>query len=174
MELEELNWGEVPQHISVLTHEDGTVNFVINLRVLGENFRWCFQGDECDITGYVTNTDEGWSKDWRLLERPITEQSPTQGNTSAAMEWLNKFLTVAIASPTNESICVAFNNQLCLETMHGNIYDTQNIVDSINNRYSQLIEQANKSKREELLAEIVKAKEVYEKLVGELNELEGK
>lgn len=102
----------------------------------------------------------------------ITEQSPTQDNTSAVVEWLNKFLALAIASPTNEGICVAFNKQLCLETMHGNVHHTQNIVDSINNRYSQLIEQANKTKREELLAEIVKAKEVYESNLAKLNELE--
>ena len=116
-----------------------------------------------------------WFNDYEIKYfEEITEQSPTQDNTSAVAEWLDKFLTVAIASPTNESICVAFNKQLCLETMHGNVHHTQNIVDSINNRYSQLIEQANKAKREELLAGIVKAKEVYEKLVGELNELEGK
>ena len=102
------------------------------------------------------------------------EQYPTQDNTSAVVEWLDKLVYVMARDYTVNEIYRASDTDMEIFSDCGNITGNQNVAEFINNRYSQLIEQANKAKREELLAEIVKAKEVYEKLVGELNELEGK
>ena len=179
MELEYLNWDNVPQHVSVIAHKDGTVNFVLNLRVMGEDSRWVLEGDECNICGDVINPDEGWPNGWRVLERPATETHPAEvivlEHTAAIVNWLGKLEHVLVKDPTvGYGLLMDSEDTLTLSTDFADLIGSEEIVEFINNRYSQLIEQANNSKREELLAEIVKAKSEYEKLVGELKELEGK
>lgn len=96
-------------------------------------------------------------------------------NTAAVVEWLDK---LAYVIETDTSVCsrleINLRNQAILPTDHGDIIGNQNVAEFINNRYSQLNEQANKAKREQLLKDIVSAKEAYEAKVRELELLEGK
>lgn len=178
MKLNDLNWDDVPQHVSVIAHKDGTVNFAVNLRAPEVGSCWIAEGDECDITGYVTNPDEGWGSNWRVLESPTTQEKPsTKSEQDIVVEWLGKLAHVLASDYTvNEIYRIGNGSEACMEIFSdcGNITGNQNVAEFINNRYSQLTEQANKLKREALLADIVKAKEAYETLVGELAELEGK
>ena len=175
MRLEDLDWKQVPEHVSVITYKDGYLNFAVNLRDQEAGSRWIVEGDECDLYGDVIDQNQGWGHDWKLLERPSTEQSPTQDNTSSAVvDWLDKLVYVLARDYTVNEIYRASDTDMEIFSDCGNITGNQNVAEFINNRYSQLTERANKAKREELLADIVKAKEVYEKLVGALAELEGK
>lgn len=181
MYLEDLNWDNVPQHVSVIAEGDGLVNFVLNLRVMGKDSRWPLEGDECTICGDIFNPNEGWPNGWRVLERPDNQVAPlcpvyadpVLEQQRIVVDWLDK-LAYIIQTDTTVGAELNINhlNQAVLFTGHGDIKGNQNVVEFINNRYSQLTEQANKAKREALLADIVKAKEAYEALVGELAELE--
>lgn len=173
MELEYLNWDNVPHHVTVIAYKDGKLNFAVNLRGQEAGSRWIVEGDECDISGDVFDGNQGWGHDWRVLERPTMQVTPpTKSEQDIVVEWLEKWQYVThhhwkpygLIPPQTDTVVELFNGL----AKHG----TKNIVEFINNRYSQLTEQANKLKREKLLADIVKAKEVYEALVGELAELE--
>lgn len=176
MRLEDLNWDKVPEHVSVLAHKHGTVNFAVNIRGQEAGSRWVLEGDECTISGGVFDADQGWGHDWRVLERPVTQGKPTpKSEQDIVVDWLGKLEHVLASDYTvNEIYRIGNGSEACMEIFSdcGNITGNQNVAEFINNRYSQLIEQANKLKREKLLADIVKAKEAYEALVGELAELE--
>lgn len=184
MELDELDWDNVPPHVSVLAHKDGTLNFVLNLKVNAPDARWVFEGDECDVDGCVINPDEGWPQAlWRLLERPNNQLAslcpvyadPKLEQQRVVVEWLDKLAYVIETDTTVGSLLdINLRGQAVLSTDHGDVFGNQNVVEFINNRYSQLIDQANKAKREQLLKDIIYAKEAYEAKVRELELLERK
>lgn len=182
MELDDLNWDDVPPHVSVLAHKDGTLNFVLNLTVNVPDARWVFEGDECDVDGCVINPDEGWPQTiWRLLERPTNQVAslcpvyadPKLEQQRIVVEWLDKLAYIIQTDTTvGAELNISHLKQAVLFTDHGDVKGNQNVVEFINNRYSQLTEQANKAKREQLLKDIVSAKEAYEAKVLELELLE--
>lgn len=101
------------------------------------------------------------------------EQQPDV--SSAIVEWLDKLAYVIVTDTSvGSELDINLRGQSVLSTHHGDIIGNQNVVEFINNRYSQLTEQANKAKREQLLKDIVSAKEAYEAKVRELGLLEGK
>lgn len=100
--------------------------------------------------------------------------APKVEDTSAIVEWLDKLAYVMANEPNVNSIYAENQTTMTIFTELGDIAGNQNVVEFINNRYSQLSEQANKAKREQLLKDIVSAKEAYEAKVRELELLEGK
>lgn len=129
----------------------------------------------------------GFNGDWIGLEECILNNpyhpsnfklyvEPEQpDNTSAIVEWLDKLAYVIKTDKTvGTKLEINLRNQVVLFTDYGYIDGNQSVAEFINNRYSQLTEQANKTKREQLLKDIVSAKEAYEAKVRELELLEGK
>ena len=118
-----------------------------------------------------------WTHWFNDYEIKYFEEITEQDNTSAVVDWLDKYGYIQSKESHVGELQWDWKHQgsgiyISLVTDFGDVHGTSQVVEFINNRYSQLTEQANKAKREELLAEIVKAKNEYEKLVGELAELE--
>lgn len=88
----------------------------------------------------------------------ITAESSKQDNPAPKSEqdividWLDKFTYVVETDSTVGSMLdINLRGQPLLETDHGNIIGSVSLAEFINNRYSQLIEQANAAKREKAI-----------------------
>lgn len=176
MELEDLDWKQVPEHIHVLAHKDGTVNFVANLRVNEPPCRWTFEGDECNITGHIINEGEGWpSNMWKLLERP-TQPTTQASNVMPMMSinhfvamWLEKLGYVIATEPTVAGLDVNLKTkEVFICTDFGDITGVKEVVDYINTNYEMLKISENTKRKAELEAKRLKVLQELSEIDQEL------
>lgn len=119
----------------------------------------------------VVEYDEGWTDKWVVVTRPDskTTDAPT---TNPVVEWLDKYQQVASVDYHIGKIDTS-DYGVCLTTDHGDILGSKQVMEFINNRYSQLKSAENQSKLEELQAKKDKLMLELACVDGEINELGG-
>lgn len=138
-----------------------------------------FKGDDYFVhTGNEVASDlktvveygEGWTDKWVVVTRP--ESKTTDIPTINIIEqWLDKYQQVASADYTIGKIDTS-DYGVCLTTDHGDLLGSKQVVEFINNRYSQLKSAENQSKLKELQAKKDKLMLELVSVDGEINELE--
>lgn len=154
-------WDEIEaKGITVLQYTNGAINFVRDYQNTEGSF--LHNGDELshDLK-YVVSSGECWTSAWEIVTHPKSK-TPT---TNIIEQWLDKYQQVASADYTIGNIDIS-DYGVCLTTDHGDIRGTRQVVEVINNRYSQLKSAENESKLKELQAK-------KDKLMLELADVDG-
>lgn len=118
----------------------------------------------------VVEYDEGWTDKWVVVTRPEskTTDDPT---TNIIEQWLDKLQHVYTNDDSISNFIVY--HKVEITTDYGDILGSKQVVEFINNRYSQLKSAENHSKLKDLQAKKDKLMLELASVDGEINELGG-
>ena len=137
MYLSDLNWDGVPEDVSVLVDKN-RVNFVKNLRSHMDS-PCKYEGDECNIDGFIFSYGEGWYNSWTLLERPTKEQPLCPVVSGPVHEFLMKLEYVIASDNTVAGLDINLQTkEVFVCTDFGDIKGISEVVKYINTNYEIL------------------------------------